>query len=154
MRCALIIVNACPTGASDGHWDLPSRFVRFVVTEGARRTRDDNRSDDQRQHRSVYRRMNKEKPASCSADDKRDKHTAHAAAFIAGYGYSIGQCAEQEDEGSRRSSRKYAADVQVANSSALHSHCQRPRGQENGNDVVSGPGAAPKPYQHEAEMGQ
>src|SRR5207247_9536331 len=89
MRCALIIVNACPTGASDGHWDLPSRFVRFVVTEGARRTRDDNRSDDQRQHRSVYRRMNKEKPDSCSDDDKRDKHTAHAAALIAGYGYSI-----------------------------------------------------------------
>src|SRR5207237_10769784 len=97
MRCALIIVNACPTGASYGHWDLPSRFVRFVViSEGARRSRDDNRSDDQREHRSVDRRMNEEKPADCCADSKRNKHTAHAAALVACYGYSIGHCVERE----------------------------------------------------------
>ncbi len=36
-----------------------------------------------------------------------------------------------------------------------HSHCKCPRGQENGNNVVTGPGARRKPYrQHEAEMGE
>src|SRR6266550_3530863 len=109
MRCALIIVNACPTGASDGRWDVPSRLVRFVViSESFRRRRDDPDSDDQREHRSVDRRMNEEKPADCCADSKRNKHTAHAAPLIAGYGYSIGHCAEQEDEGSCCSSRKYS----------------------------------------------
>jgi hypothetical protein len=58
--------------------------MRFLVmSESIRRRRDDPDSDDEREHRSVERRMNKEKPAGCSADSKRNKHTAHAVTLIA-----------------------------------------------------------------------
>ena len=78
------LVDADPTGASGGQWDVASRLMRLVVmSEGFRRRRDDPDGDDEREHRSVDRRMNEEKPADCCADSKRNKHTAHAAPLIA-----------------------------------------------------------------------
>ena len=44
-----------------------------TVSNTLRRRRDDPDSDDERQHRSVDRRMNKEKPADVRADNKRNK---------------------------------------------------------------------------------
>src|SRR4029077_11842065 len=122
--CSSTAVKRHAVGSLGGQWLFHSQLSRLsTVAEHARRSNDDPDSDDQREHRSVDRRMNEEKPADCCADSKRNKNPAQAAALIAGYGYSIGHCAEQEDEGSCGSSRKYAPDVKVANSSALHAHC-------------------------------
>src|SRR4030095_7076812 len=150
-----IIINRHVAGVLRGQSDLCLRLLRFVaVAEDFCRRRDDPNRNHEWEQRSVDRRMNEEKPAGCCADDKRKKDTAHAAALVAGYSLSSGDCAEQEDIGSGCGGRKYAGDLKVSNSTALHSHCQRPRGQESGNDVGTGPGAGRKPYQHEAEMGQ
>ena len=66
----------------------------------------------------------------------------------------VAHVASQEDEGSGGSGCKCAPYVKLANGTALYAHRQPPDGQENGNNVETGPGAGRKPYQHEAEMGQ
>ena len=55
-----------------------------AIPEDPSRYRDDPDSDDEREHRSIDRRMNMEKRAGCGANDQRDKHTAQSAVLFAG----------------------------------------------------------------------
>jgi hypothetical protein len=55
-----------------------------AVSENPRRRRDDKGSDDEREHRGVYRRMHQEKRAGCGADDQRDENSAQSAVLFAG----------------------------------------------------------------------
>jgi hypothetical protein len=54
-----------------------------TVSEDPSRSRDDKGSDDEREHRSVERRMKKEKRAGCGANGQRDEHTAQSAVLFA-----------------------------------------------------------------------
>jgi hypothetical protein len=60
---------------------------------------------------ALDRRVNKEKRASCGANDQRDKHTDQSAVVFAGQGLIIGPIADHEDDCSGGSGRKYASDV-------------------------------------------
>jgi hypothetical protein len=62
----------------------PLIFWWMAIPEDPSRYRDDPDSDDEREHRSVGRRMNMEKRAGCGANDQRDKHTAQSAVLFAG----------------------------------------------------------------------
>src|SRR5262249_53346243 len=61
-----------------------SRLV--AASEDPSRYRDDPDSDDEREYRSVDRRMHMEKRAGCGANDQRDEHTAQSAVLFAGQG--------------------------------------------------------------------
>jgi hypothetical protein len=54
------------------------------IPEDPSRYRDDQGSDDEREHRSVDRRMNLEKRAGCGANGQCDKHMAQSAVLFAG----------------------------------------------------------------------
>ena len=56
----------------------------MAIPEDPSRYRDDEGSDDEREHRGVDRRMKEEKRSGCGADDQRDKHAAQSAVLFAG----------------------------------------------------------------------
>src|SRR6266403_430879 len=94
-------------------------FLCFaLVPEDARRGRNDEGCDDEREHGGVERRMKQEIGSAGGADGEGEEHAAHSAALVAGHAV-VGEVTEQEDERRGRSGREDPADVEPANGRAL-----------------------------------
>jgi hypothetical protein len=96
--------------------------------------------------------MKVDKRADRRTNEQRDKHAKQSVSLFACHG--LCKAARKKDNGCGRGRRKYAADIKPSNSRALHSHRQRPGGQESDCSAMARPTADLHPHHHETEMWQ
>src|SRR4051812_42095317 len=95
--------------------------------------------------------MNNEKRAGRGANEQTEKH-GHQSARLFARDRTIRNISYEKDEGGRCRRREDATDIKPANRNALHSHRERPGGQENEGVALARMAADCEPPHHEAEV--